>query len=305
MSCEEKQVYPTDLIPAYTDFENNWDERNLFGKVEEIKWYKTVFQNAEKEGKSILNLKENFTEFGSLKETANFDRDGEIIQNDVYEYDTEETHIKTTSKNLPAKINYILSISYDTINKTRVTNVIVNDTITQNIKVFYDNKDIPSKQIAIEQNDTTEVKFHYEFNKNDKVVSELQIDENNNDTIQISRFEYDEKENIILSSNKFLGSEYITEIEWKNERIKKQTEHSILPDQIKYLNEITEYDDLYNLVNSKIYENSKINRELNYDYEFDSRGNWIKREVSMKEHFAGSKTFKPIYIETRQIKYWE
>ena len=305
LSCQEKQEYPTDLKPTYTDFENSWDERNLFGKVKDIEWYKTVFQNSDNEGKSNLNLIETFTEFGSLKENSNYGSDGELIQKDIYEYDNQKSHIKTISKNIPAKINYILTVKDDTINKTRTTKVIVNDTFNKQVKIFYDNKDIPSRKIEIEQKDTTNIKFQYNFNDGNKKLAELQIDQNTNDTIYSSKNTYDQKGNLILSSYKLYGSEYITETEWKKGHIKKQTDYTILPDLTKNLNEVIEYDDLFNPINSKIYENSKINRELKYEYEFDDKGNWIKREVSMKENFTGSKKYKPIYVETRKIKYWE
>lgn len=305
LSCQEKLEYATELKPTYTDFENNWEERNLFGKVKEIEWYKMVFQNAEKDGKPILNIKKSFTDFGSLKENSNYGSDGEIIQKDVYEYDNQKSHIKTISENIPAQINYILTVNNDTVNKTRTTKVVVNDTLNQQVKIFYNNKDIPSRKIEVKQNDTTNVEFQYKYNKENKVISELQIEQNNNDTIYSSNFKYDQNGNLVLSSYKLYGSEYITEIEWENGRIKKQTEYTILPDLSKHINEIAEYDKLFNPVNSKVYENSEINRELKYKYHFDDKGNWIKREVSMKEHFVGSKKFIPIYVETRKIKYWE
>lgn len=304
-SCQEKPEYASDLKPTFTDFENNWEERNLFGKVKEIEWYKMVFQNAEEDGKPVLELKESFTNLGSLKENLNYSGDGEIIQKDVYEYDNQESHIKTISENIPAKINYILTVNNDTVDKTRITKVVVNDTFNQQVKIFYDDKDIPSRKIEIKQNDTTKVAFHYKYNEANKLISELQIDQNTNDTIYRSNFKYDQNEHLVMSSYKLYGSEYITETAWENGRIKKQTEFTILPDLSKHLNEITEYDELFNPVNSKVYENSEINRELKYTYNFDDKGNWIKREASIKEHFIGSKKFIPIYVEIRKIKYWE
>jgi predicted GIY-YIG superfamily endonuclease len=44
--------------------------------------------------------------------------------------------------------------------------------------------------------------------------------------------------------------------------------------------------------------------EMQYDYEFDKKGNWIKREVFMKE-FSRDKKAHLIFIETREIVYYE
>lgn len=70
-----------------------------------------------------------------------------------------------------------------------------------------------------------------------------------------------------------------------------------------HLDEETEYDSLYNPIDLKIYHDSKLNRELKYSYEYDKSGNWIKRNISLKEYFADSKKFTPVYNEIRKIKY--
>ena len=49
----------------------------------------------------------------------------------------------------------------------------------------------------------------------------------------------------------------------------------------------------------------QYHRELKFDYEFDENGNWIKKNVSMKEHFNNSKEFVTIYVDTRKISYWK
>lgn len=303
--CEKNLNYATDLKPKYSDFENDREQRNLFGKVKQIGWYKITYQNDKKEGKRILNLKEEFTEFGSLKENSNYDNNGELIQSDVYEYDENDFLQKVVSTNKRAKISYVINVYHDTINKKRTRKVFVNDSLNQKITVFYNDKDFVIKQIAIEQNDTTIAKHEYKFNDVDKLVLERQIDIESNKPIITNEYSYDKNGNLNYFSYKTGWTELITETEWKNQRISKQTEYTIAADSKKHLGQITEFDRLYNQTNTKIYENSELNRELKYEYEFDEKGNWTKREVSMKEHFADSNEFKPIYSETREIKYWE
>ncbi len=303
--CDKKRDYPTDLKPKYSDFENDREQRNLFGKVKEVEWYKTVYQNDKKDGKRILNLKEEFTEFGSIKENSNYDNSGELIQNDVYEYDENDFLQKIISTNKRTQNSYVMAVYHDTINKTSKRKVVVNDSVNHEVIVFYNDKDYVIKQIAIEQNDTTIVEHKYKFNEADKLVLERQNDIESNKPIVTNKYSYDENGNLIHSSYKTEWIELITEKKWENERISKQTEYTISADSIKHLDQVTEFDGLYNQINSKIYENSELNRELKYEYEFDKNGNWIKREVSMKEHYAKSKEFKPIYLETRKITYWK
>lgn len=304
-SCEKKQEHLIDLKPIYTDFENVWEERNFFGKVLEVEWYKTEFQNDKKDGKSILKLKEKFTAFGALKEITNFDNVGKLIQKDEFEFDAKEFFTKSVSTNKRASINYILTVQNDSINKTSTRNILINDSIKQVVKVFYNNKDYVIKQIAFEQNDTTIFHYKYKFNKADKIISEIQFEENIEEPFSTNEYEYDDNGNLIKFSYKTKWTEFITETEWKNERIYKKTEYTVSEDLKKYLNEVTEYDELFNPINSKTYKNSQLNRELNYQYKFDKIGNWIMRNVSMKEHFLDSNKFTPIYEENRKFKYWE
>jgi hypothetical protein len=305
LGCEKNRNYRADLKPKYSEFENDREQRNLFGKVKKIEWYKTTYQSDKKDGKRILNLKEKFTEFGNLKEKSNYDNSGDLVQNDVYEYDENDFLQKMISTNKRTQNNYIMTAHHDTINKISKRKVVVNDSVNHEIIVYYNKKDFVIKQIAIKQIDSTIVEFKYEFNDADKLVLERQIDIENNKPIVSYEYLYNKKGDLIKSSYKTEWIESITENEWVNQRISKQTEYTVTTDLKKHLEQVTEFDRLYNQTNTKIYENSELNRELKYEYEFDEKGNWIKREVSMKEHFANSKEFTPIYSETREIKYWE
>ena len=252
-----------------------------------------------------LNLKEKFTEFGSLKENSNYDNSGELIQNDIYEYDENDLLQKMISTNKRVQIGYIMTVYNDTINKTSTRKVVVNDSLNQEITVYYNDSDYVVKQIAIEQNDTIIAKHEYQFNEADKLVLERQVDIESKKPIVTNEYSYDENGNLNRYSYKMEWAELITETEWENQRISKQTEYTVKADLKKHLDQITEFDRFFNQTNTKTYENSELKRELKFEYEFDEKGNWTKREVSMKEHFENSKEFKPIYSETREIKYWE
>lgn len=303
-SCENRTKTPTDLNPIYSDFENAWEVRNLHGKVKELKIYKSNFQDTKPE-KPTLNLVVNFTDFGALEQIDSYDNFGKLIQKDIFEYDSTEFLTKRISTNKRANSTYVLVMENDTINKTSTITATINDSIKQKSIVFYNENDYIYKQIAIEEKDTTVARHEYKFNKNAKIVLEVQYEKNRNNPIITNQYKYNEKGNVVWSSSKSQGMEFIMETEWREGGIVKETEYQILEDSIKQLDRITGYNKLFNPINLKIYEDSKLNRELKYNYEYDEDGNWIKRTVSMKEHFANSDKFIPIYIETRKIKYYD
>lgn len=303
-NCKEKAKLNTDLKPTYSDFENAWESNNLYGKIKELKQFKSNSQGENKFEKPILNLIQKFTDFGEINEVESYDDFGEPIQKDVYAYDNNDYLIKTISTNKPAELNYVMTVKNDTVNKNSVRTIIINDSLKQQVKVFYDKKNLVTKQVAIEKGDTTTVNHKYHF-ENDNLISEIQFERDEKKPNQEFHYKYDNNGNLVENSTKTEWIEYLTKTEWKDNRILKQTEYTISADLKKHLDRITEYDRLFNPVNIKIFENSKLKRELDYKYEFDKFGNWTKRTVSMKEHFANSNKFIPIYRETREIIYWK
>ncbi|WP_068450496.1 hypothetical protein [Polaribacter atrinae] len=295
----------TDLQPIYSDSKNALQGNNLYGKVEKIEYYKTTFQNTVNEDKPVLNKIEEYTDFGELKKVQYFDNYGELTQTNVIDYNKNQDFIKSVSINKSNESNIIQTSEYDTIKNTSELSVFVNDTIDHKTTFYYGKNDYQIKRISIKGNDTTEVNLEYAFDNNDKIISSTQKEKGNDKSMTTNLFKYDNNNNLIESSYKTEWIEMISETEWKDGRIFKQTSYTISADLKKHLDNITEFDILYNPTNSKEYENSKLNRELKFTYEFDENGNWIKKNVSMKEHFNNSKEFVPIYVDTRKISYWK
>jgi hypothetical protein len=164
-NCKEKTELNTDLKPTYSDYENAWESNNLYGKIKVLKQLKANSQGETNFEKPILNLIQNFTDFGEIKKIESYDNFGELIQKDVYEYDNNNFLIKTISTNKPAELNYIMTVKNDTVNKNSIRTIIINDSLKQQVTVFYDKKDFVTKQVAIEKGDTTSVNHKYHFKK--------------------------------------------------------------------------------------------------------------------------------------------
>lgn len=304
-NCQKKTELRTDLQPIYSDSKNALQGNNLYGKVKKIEYYKTTFQNTENEDKPVLNKIEEYTDFGELKKVEYFDNYGELTQTNDIDYNKNQEFIKSVSINKSDKSNIIQISEYDTIKNTSELSVFVNDTIDHKTTFYYGKNDYQIKRISIKGNDTTEVNLEYAFDDNDKIISSTQKEKGNDKSMTTNLFKYDNNNNLIESSYKTEWMEMISETEWKDGRIFKQSSYTISADLKKHTNNITEFDILFNPINSKEFEDSKLNRELKFDYEFDENGNWIKKNVSMKEHFNNSKEFVPIYVDTRKISYWK
>lgn len=303
LNCKERTELNTDLKPTYSDFQNDWQVRNIFGKIKQIEFYKATYQDNEKEPEPILVFVEKFTKFGSLQDKSNYDSFGNLFQKDVYEFD-KELLIENISSDKFGNENYTLIIETDTIKNFTKNKWYKNDSLVTTMELYYNSKDLLEKKIVYEHNDTTITLNKYKFDESGNVIMETEISEKSNDTIQQNEYSYNEDGNLTKSINKMGWMTLVTDTKWENDRINEQKKYTISTDLQKHLNEVIEYDKLFNPVNSKIYKKSKLKRELKYDYEFDQKGNWIKKTVSMKEHFENSNKFIPIYIESRKIKYW-
>ena len=305
IKCQNKTELRTDLQPIYSDSKNALQGNNLYGKVKKIEYYKTTFQNTENEDKPVLNKIEEYTDFGELKKVEYFDNYGELTQTNDIHYNENQEFVKSVSINKSKESNIIQISEYDTIKNTSELSVFVNDTIDHKTTFYYGKNDYQIKRISIKGNDTTEVNLEYAFDNNDKIISSTQKEKGNDKSMTTNLFKYDNNNNLTESSYKTEWVEMISETEWKDGRIFKQTSYTISADLKEHTNNITEFDILFNPINSKEFEDSKLNRELKFDYEFDENGNWIKKNVSIKEHFNNSKEFVPIYVDKRKISYWK
>ena len=273
-------------------------------RFKKIETYKTVFQKEKKDESSITNLKESFTDFGALKDASYFDGQGGLTQTDVFEYDKKHFNFKTLSKNMPANISSISTRQIDTINKTETTIALINDGSKRVVKFFFNDKGKVVKQLNINGMDTIAARTTYKIDNAGNIVSESRFEGKDTEPAYVDCFWYDKNRNIVSSSFTALGSTKLIETEWKDGMVFKRTKYTTSQDSKKQRDEETEYDNLYNPIDWKIYHDSKLIRESKYSYQYDKNGNWIKMQVAMKDYAAGSQ-FSPIYEATREIKYWE
>ena len=300
VSCKKE----LNIQPKYTDFETDLEARNLFGKVKELSQFRANIKGSDKSQteKLIINLKESFNKNGFVKSTEYFDTFGITQQTTENFYDANNYLQKsiTNGQNFPEKM--IELIERDTIKKTAFRKIVINDSLNYEFQSTFGKLDRIEKQTRIENGDTTLINYNYKLDSNDYVIFFEEIGGNEKN---INEYKYDENGNVVESIN---GTDFFkikTVTNYKDNRIIKVEHYNISADLKQHLESITEFDNYYNPINKKTYQNSELNRETKNEYEFDNNGNWIKKTVYLKEHFANSKKFIPIYIEKRNIKYWK
>ncbi len=302
--CNQNTQENLNIEPAYADYKSDWEERNLFNKVKSLREYKANLKNNGETDDINPFMTTEFTSFGSVNKLEYYDSFGKSIQTDEFLYDDNENLIKSVSVNIPSDQIIIQKIVNDTVQNIVKQYVTLNDSLYFNYLTFSDEEDYIIKRMEIKSNDTTVVHHDYQFNELNKLISETQFGENADIPVVENTFRYDKNGNLIESSQKTKWSEIITETEWKNGRILMKTKYIISPDIEKHIENIIKYDSLYNPITVKTYDESKLNRESKNIYEFDKKGNWIKKTVYIREHFRESDKFIPIHVETREIEYW-
>lgn len=300
ISCKKN----VEVNPKYSDFKNDLERKNLFGKIKEYSQYKANFKgiNNESTEKPTLSIKETFTEKGALKKTEYFGAFGELQQllENIYNSNNEKIKYISISENPHQKL--VTLIKRDTIRKLVYANVTYNDTINTVFINRFEKTDKIVEQLEIKDNDTIIKKYEYKYDKNNRLIKVIEIEKNNK---SVRDYTYGKNGNVIkfISGDQWLKFKTITEYDSKN-RIIKKTFYTITADLKEHIETKTEYDNHFNEINKKIFQDGKLNKELKNKYEFDEKGNWIKKTVFLKDVFANSNEFAPIYIETRKIKYW-
>tara|TARA_R110002051_G_scaffold113010_2_gene185710 strand:- start:897 stop:1910 length:1014 start_codon:yes stop_codon:yes gene_type:complete len=301
ISCKNE----LNIQSKYSDFETDLEARNLFGKVKEFSQFRANIKSSEKKEteKSTINLKEVFTKNGSLKKSEYFDSFGKTQQTTENNYDEKGNLLKTITlnHNYPKKMVEEL-IHSDSLNRMESRIITINDTLNYQFILNFDQFDNIKRQLKIENKDTMIVNFKYEYDSKKRLIKSEQLEKNNK---SINEFKYNENGNVIESIFTSDFFKFKTVKTYVNKRLSKIENYSISKELKQELESITEFDNYYNPISKKTYQNSELNRETKNEYEFDNNGNWIKKTVYLKEHFANSKKFIPIYIENREIKYWK
>ena len=301
-SCQEEKSNRSDIKPVYFDYENSWDEWNLFGKVKSITEFRANFKANDELDEKKLQSKKWFTDFGAIKRTEYFGTFGDITQIEEYKYDSNNNQLESNTELVGAKRKIKTVTKNDTINKTTTHKSYLNDSLAEINIIFYGDDDRVKRHLEIKNNDTIKSTLNSKYDGNDNLVSEVQTEINGEESETTGNyFQYDENDRIISSTFEMYHTKYISKYKWSDNKIISREDYSILPDESKHFNESYEYDENFNPIIHKKYIESQIDQVTKYEYELDDRGNWTKRTVFLKQSRLGSKDFEKVYVELREI----
>jgi hypothetical protein len=295
----------TEYSPKYSDFDNDWERENLIGKVKTIEQYKAnVTDSRIKDDEiPIIQIKKEFTETGKISYEEYFDSFGRLEYYNRNEFDSKDYKVNSTSENFVTSSKSVQTNTFDTlINKIISVNINFNDSSYLSGFFKYDKKDNLIAQLSIENGDTTSNIFEYNYAVNGKILSKKQIQRTENGIYEyLNEFKYNLDSNLIELKNISEFSETSITYEYDNKsRIKKIAESNY-----GKIEKETFFDKFYNQTLVKFYNNGSIIKEMQFDYELDKTGNWIKRKVFVKEHTSQEIKWIPIYSEIRKIEYYD
>ncbi|WP_375238222.1 hypothetical protein [Aurantibacter sp.] len=271
---------------------------NSYELSAQIKSIKTTSKSSI-DGKSHVSEFKKYNKKKNLIKLDNYDSDGKLESRIEYIYVNDKLILKSDI-NFDFNEKEITKIKYDTILNNKTTKVFRNEKLAYGFIETYDKDENIIKIVQDIKGDIVTVKYSYLLNDDNKVISVT--DETKN---LFKTFKYDSLGNEVEVIKYGTYLTYKTLKEFKKGKIHRILKTRITKDSTEYVDSDITYDDFFNPIYQKIYNDKKLIREHKRTYTFDKKGNWVTKTVTTKDYiFDRSNTFKPNYIETRKIKYW-
>ena len=293
--------------PKYNNFKNDLDRENLEGKVRSIEKGKSIESDSKAE--STKEFVKEFTETGNLASMKKYDVFGKPIYSTQNIYNKKGLKIKAFMEDLNMASKSVEEYEYKNDNLSSAK-VFVNDTLRNKSSFEYDKTghltrmmEIQIKETSLNTKDTTLNMFTHTFDKSGNVISKKNFQTTKNKSYNYSNtYKYDNKNNIIETNSDFdiFGSLKVVNIYDSKNRIEKSIEY-----RNKQIEKVILFDKFYDESLISFYRNGTLERELKYEYEFDTKGNWIKRKAYVKNSSKHGDEFKFIYVENRKILYYD
>lgn len=303
VSCENK----TDQTPVYKDFKNDVETKNLYQNIQSIVQKKAL----------IINIAKN--KFDELKTSTvyDFNEAGNITKEEIF---GDNGRLQLLSEHVYNEQNYIIesNIQYFSTNpksKVRVVNTYTNDTLLASTKVYrngilfqesfstHDTTHDTVKNMIIKDNDTVMSTSKVAYNDAGAITGVTNMSNLENVDSKISN-EYDSAQNLVVHKSTMAGLTLKRVHTYKGNILTATKDYTIPPSEEEFLDKITKYDSLFNPIEESHFVDGTLQRVLQFDYEFDAKGNWIKKTSYINRNPEEKGSFKPYILETRDIRYW-
>jgi len=294
-----KKVHESEQITT----ENDWTNDNLYGQVEKIEQFRANvidFDTGEIE-EPIISQKKKYTKFGKISYQEEFDVFGVPTHSFSHKYDENGIRTNSITEDYQVPSKSVETVEFDANSNLTKVAIVFNDTAHLIAEINYDTYNNPVELTQIENGDTSYAKIVYEYSTNGKILKKKQIwISEDSKPEDVTEYKYDQRQRLIERSFKSAFVQELKKVfEYNNDWLKHTSEYNS-----GEIEKVISFDKDKNPINERYYSNAKLNKELKYEYSYDKIGNWIKKKVYIQEHFANNKKVRPIYVETRKIKYY-
>lgn len=258
-----------------------------------------------------------FNEKGYIIEYNDYKQGGILISKSIYKYNTNENIIEKNrwntdgvmvsktfynyddKKNLIEELNFTLNELIDDRfeNKVKVNNWDSNNVMLSKTLYNYDNIGNRIEKIVYNHNAKISDKYIYEYSNSGYLVEEKWY--NPNDELSTKNtFKYDSQgNNIKLNIYDGYGNlsyEHLRKFDKKG-NLKEFTDKNIKKKQTDKWSR--KHDDRNNVIEENYVDPNGFKSKTTYEFEFDSKNNWIKKTVFLDGDQG--------YVDERVIKYYE
>lgn len=297
-----------DFPPSvYLEYGNDLHKLNLSGYVKKVLIFQEVFcDEIDDESKQILSVVTIFNSDGYIIDEVSIDGFGDTVSTNNNLYDTKGHLITRYYKEYFNPENeFFINNYYDRKGKLKksVSRIIrLNDSLIT-FFTYNDKGDKSFIQVNGYQTDSLEktVQYNYDYDENGKkkTIEMIQGTDMNSLALRnIYRFNDDGYMVEHIEDNPRFERITKLRINYKSDRIKNLKRY-----ENEELVSVKEFDGNGNLVIKIYYEDSTISEYSKYEYEYDEKGNWIRKTHLRKS--TGEDEFKCVSVQHRKIEYYD
>lgn len=273
-------IFPLMLLISCGNVDNDWKEMGLYGKVKSVS--EQQFKAFETGGKILsgegfrdtdYDKKIEFNKDGWYSKISQFTIFGELLDYTVFKYDKENLMVERKTFNDMDSLVVIMKVEYD--EKGRPVN-----TLHQDGEGYLTSREV------IEYNDENLIETQSVYNKDNVLIRKKQQYLDRRGLPKETKI-FNEKNEVVNHRKETFGD---------NRLLDQFTVLSSNGEEVMLVK--LSYDPAGNVVSQEALDMAAMEPYLpvTYQYEFDEKGNWIRRI-----QFLGD---EPLYVVQREIEYF-
>lgn len=308
ISCAESADNQSEVeeVPGHEIYPSGWETENLKGKIKSLKQYKASVINIKTgiTDEPILEFIKTYNRYGNTVKEEHFGPFGELEQSFEGVYSNDGTYSRTIWTTIGIDYKAIILEKFDTTTGRVVSSeYIINDSIQDGISYSYDKNGNFKEIKPLSGEFSQHIIYEYEYDENERVLSEIEftINDGQVDTLCAYSYQYDTLGNKTEQFNKSTV-DFVKDTRTVFEYDEKKRLTKLTRYEKDLITEIIEYDSLGNLKTQTEYQEGVFANQMQYLYDYDKQGNWIKQRVFLAEKDYED---RELFVKTRKIEYFK